>query len=635
MPYSSSRSTIYVVIGIGLLILTVSQLRRGDEASNASFVANSSPFEALKDYQPSAPLAQPPALLAQPPAPLGEIVQEQFKSIEPPLVSMPMPTVSLDDIAAKLPVEFPADSIETGLDAAANFVNTPKAIEMPAASADIEEPYYDLSFEDSEESLPVLDDVTASTESEPEPESLDLAQLEPPEIKQEAPAVIERVSTDMPAFSNIGNNDQKRIINNRLASPTKGPEATNLQNTVWKKNPFLTDAQMESPEATSIETSSFEPPSFETSSADTIGTDVIPPRIEALIQSEFVDTSEELSMVADLETALETPAQAILPSVDHKTMQSVVAAEVNHEISSPSIKIGITEADAQKAVHNIEYGKSLSRRGAAYAARQEFYSSLRILAQSHDKQVGGTAYTQALRKGIIAIKEAQDFIVTDTEAQIGLSVPNVIETHSTKIISAESAQGMTAIEAAQRYFAFASHQLSRCGGQNVVAAEALYCLGKLHSVQAKSGSDHSKLDLAKSMIYHRAAISADGSNFRSLNELGVLYANSGRFSESKHMLKSSLRIKQLPQAWRNLSVIHQRMGEHQLAQLANREFEVGSTQAPSSVIRWTPVEEFNKNAPLEQHAVSQASALLPDSPDTDSKTSTLKSLGSRILNSIR
>ena len=628
MPYSSSRSTIYVVIGIGLLILTVSQLRRGDEASNASFVANSSPFEALKDYQPSAPLAQPTA-------PLAEIVQNQFQSVETPLVSMPMPmpTVSLDDIAAKLPVEFPADSIETGLDAAADFVNTPKAIEMPAPTADIEVPHYDLSFEDSEESLPVLDEETAITE--PESESLDLAQLEPPEIKQEVPAMIERVSTDMPAFSNISNNDQKRIINNRLASPTEGSEATTSQNTGWKKNPFLTDAQMDSPEATSIETSSFESPSFETSSADTIGTDVIPPRIEAMIQSEFADTSEELSMVADLDTTLETPAQAILPSVDHKTMQSVVAAEENHEISSPSIKIGITESDAQKAVHNIEYGKSLSRRGAAYAARQEFYSSLRILAQSHDKQVGGTAYTQALRKGIIAIKEAQDFIVTDTEAQIGLSVPNVIETHSTKIISAESAQGMTAIEAAQRYFAFASHQLSRCGGQNVVAAEALYCLGKLHSVQAKSGSDHSKLDLAKSMIYHQAAISADGSNFRSLNELGVLYANSGRFSESKHMLKNSLRIKQLPQAWRNLSVIHQRLGEHQLAQLANREFEVGSTQAPSSVIRWTPVEEFNKNAPLEQHAVSQASALLPDSPDTDSKTSTLKSLGSRILDSIR
>ena len=378
-----------------------------------------------------------------------------------------------------------------------------------------------------------------------------------------------------------------------------------------------------------------ESPSLETSSADAIATDITPPRVESMVLSEFANTADDLSVIDDFAPSSASAVQTILPSVDHKTMQTVVAAEENHEASSPSIKIGISEADAQKAVHNIEYGKSLSRRGAAYAARQEFYASLRILAQSHDQQVGGTAYTQALRNGIMAIKEAQDFIVTDTEAQIGLSVSNVIETHSTKVISTESAKGMTAIEAAQRYFAYASHQLSRCGGQNVVAAEALYCLGKLHSVQAKSGSNDSKLDLAKSMIYHQSAISANGLNFRSLNELGVLYANSGRFDEAKHMLKKSLRIKQLPQAWQNLSVIHQRMGEHQLAQLANREFETSSSQAPISVIRWTPAEEFNKNAPLAQRTVSQASAILPDSEDTKSATSSLKSLGGRILNSIR
>lgn len=613
MRQTSNRSTVYVVIGIGLLILTVSQLRRSDEASNASFVANSSPFDALKDYQPAASDAIGMDLV-------DNVVDNVEANIEASLNSMP--TISLDKVAAKLPVDLPIAGIETGLadlDTAANFVNTLKEVELPAAPASLEEPYYDLGFEDSEESeesLPTLNDDIDSAAS------LDLANMEPLEVPKEAPAAIERVSTDMPAFGSIGNNAQKRIVNSRTASPSGESEGANFQNTAWKKNPFINDAPADSP-------------STEAPSADPITADILPPRIDVMMESEFTDIAEEPSSVTDFEPELMKQAQMILPTVDQETMQSVVAAEQNLEASSPSIKIGISQADAQKAVHNIEYGKSLSRRGAAYAARQEFYSSLRILAQSHDKQVGGTAYTQALRNGIVAIKEAQDFIVTDTEAQIGLSVPNVIETHSTKIISAESAQGMTAIEAAQRYFAYASHQLSRCGGQNVVAAEALYCLGKLHSVQAKSGSDQSKLDLAKSMIYHQAAISADASNFRSLNELGVLYANSGRLDESKHMLKDSLRIKQLPQAWQNLSVIHQRMGEHQLAQLANREFEMGSTQAPSSVIRWTPIEEFNKNAPLEQHTVSQASALLPTPVESKSGTSNLKSLGSRILDSIR
>ena len=624
MRHFSTRSAIYVVIGIGLLILTVSQLRRSDEVSNASFIANSNPFEALKDYQPSAPLA--------------EIAQVQPDIVEAPMASAP--TISLDNVTPEMPVEVPATPIETGLDAgleiAANFVNTPKAIEMPAVpkiempavpetATDVQESYYDdMSFEVTGEPLPLPTDQTAP----PEGLALETALIEPPEIQQEAQAITERVSTDFPTFSKMGNVGRRRIINNHLASPTGNTDDGNRPRSAWKKNPFLADPPTESSSA-------------EVPSADAIATDILPFEIESNVLSEFTDTPEDLSVIANLELTPSStlPGSTRLPSVDletmQTTMQTVVSESENLEAGSPPIKIGLSESDAQKAVHNIEYGKSLSRRGAAYAARQEFYASLRILAQSHDKQVGGTAYTEALRNGILAIKEAQDFIVTDTEAQIGLSVPNVIETHSTKVISTESAAEMTAIEAAQRYFAYASHQLSRCGGQNVVAAEALYCLGKLHSVQAKSGSNDSKLDLAKAMIYHQAAITASDSNFRSLNELGVLYANSGRFGEAKQMLKRSLRIKQLPQAWQNLAVIHQRMGEHQLAQLANREFEMTSTQAPISVIRWTPTEEFNKNAPLLQRPVSQASAILPDSEEAKSSTSSLRSLGGRILESIR
>ena len=614
MRQSTTRSAIYVVIGIGLLILTVSMFRRGDEASNASFVANSSPFEALRDYQPSSSWAennpdQSAAGQALPvSAPQGTV--QHSMTMQP--IDIPSPGIESSN--------FETDSAEAGIDIASSFVNTPQSVETPATPGDSEDSYYDLDFETSETPRPNFNDGLSASES------AGAAIMEPLEIQQETSTVVEqiaeRVSTDMPAFSRISRNGHGRIINNHIAVPGGDAEDTNLPNSSWKKNPFLTDAPADSP-------------SLELSSTNVIAKDVLPPRAESMILSEFTESPEDLSIIADLDSSSAPQAHTIVPSVDHETIPTVIAAEDNIESSSPSIKIGISEADAQKAVHNIEYGKSLSRRGAAYAARQEFYASLRILAQSHDKQVGGTSYTNALRNGILAIKEAQDFIVTDTESQIGLSVPNTIETHSTKVISTESAQGMTAIEAAQRYFAYASHQLSRCGGQNVVAAEALYCLGKLHSVQAKSGSNDSKLDLAKAMIYHQASISSNGSNFRSLNELGVLYANSGRFAEAKRMLKKSLRIKALPQAWQNLAVIHQRMGEHQLAQLAKREFEMTATQAPISVIRWTPAEEFNKNAPLAKHKASQASAILPIPENTKSATSSLRSLGDRILDSIR
>jgi len=617
MRQPTNPLAIYIVIGIGLLILAATQFRRGDEASNALFVSKSNPFEALNHYDQATPLA--------------DVGQNLVKNLDAHPISVP--SVPLEEIVADLPVEATLENfegsieIETATANAANFVNTfkpaelarptesPNPVEMPAAPAESNESSYDLDFKISEQSQ------TATDEEPAIGESFDLAVAEKVEMKQESPATIERISNEMRALNSVSkfsNDDQKKVINNHMASPSGEAEDTGLQSTRWKRNPFLSNVPVKS-----------------TQTAETTAVDVPPPAADPTNPSELAKLPEELLMVANLEPTPEILNGMVIPSVDRGTMQSVIASDENLEPSSPSIKIGISQADAQKAVHNIEYGKSLSRRGASYAARQEFYSSLRILAQSHDKQVGGTAYTQALRNGIVAIKEAEDFVVTDTEAQIGLRVPHVVETHSTKIISSQSAEGMTAIEAAQRYFAYASHQLSRCGGQNVVAAEALYCLGKLHSVQAKSSTISSKLDLAKSMIYHQAAISADGSNFRSLNELGVLYASNGRFEESKHMLKKSLRIRALPQAWQNLAVIHQRMGETQLAELANREFQMGSLQGPESVIRWAPAEEFNELAPLAQHTASQATALLPKSSDTNSGRSNLKSLGDRILNSIR
>jgi len=80
-------------------------------------------------------------------------------------------------------------------------------------------------------------------------------------------------------------------------------------------------------------------------------------------------------------------------------------------------------------------------------------------------------------------------------------------------------------------------------------------------------------------------------------------ANSGRLEESKDMLKRSLQIQQLPQAWKNLAVVHQRAGEQQLAQLAHQEFVISSRKNNPSMagnsIRWLTPENFNQGTPLE------------------------------------
>ena len=117
-----------------------------------------------------------------------------------------------------------------------------------------------------------------------------------------------------------------------------------------------------------------------------------------------------------------TPTTSILSVVPDKQNSAVV--------SEP----GLTESVAQRAAHHIEYGKTLARRGATQAAQQEFFASLRLLAQSRDEQVGSSEYSMSLRKAILAIKEAEDFMIHDTESQMGLDTSLVVETHRSQHI---------------------------------------------------------------------------------------------------------------------------------------------------------------------------------------------------------
>jgi hypothetical protein len=86
----------------------------------------------------------------------------------------------------------------------------------------------------------------------------------------------------------------------------------------------------------------------------------------------------------------------------------------------------------------------------------------------------------------MALKEAQDFMVNDTETEMGLDVAVAAETHRSGVLTADEAKLLTPVGAMQRYFAVAQSELQRAVGTNVVSAEALYCLGKLHSVDSQT-----------------------------------------------------------------------------------------------------------------------------------------------------
>ena len=299
----------------------------------------------------------------------------------------------------------------------------------------------------------------------------------------------------------------------------------------------------------------------------------------------------------------------------------------------------LTESVAQRAVQHIEYGKSLARRGSTQVAKQEFYSALSILAQAHDATSGANQHSMALRNGIMALKEAEDFVVQDAESQIGLNVKLVVETHRLDLISAAEQEQMTPIAAMQRYFAYAEKQLEIAGGRNVVAAEALYCLGKLQSVMSTNEPGPTRLSMAKAIVYHRAALASDTQNYRSANELGVLMARSGQLEEAKDLLKQSLLIQPAPQTWNNLAKVHERLGEQNLAQLAQAEFDraVMAANSGTQAIQWMATGEFNATAPMEFHENVARNPELPlkveateDKTSDDDKLLQLPSIGKRI-----
>lgn len=616
-----SRPTVYLVIGIGVLALLVSQFQSADNQVQTT-VSELDPFGTLenlsdKNLTKSAPIWGS----ISSPANVGQVEMERDEMTS---------TNSYQQMAAAV---LNRDATETqpfeGFTDVEPLNSTPQ-------SADID------SVEDQG---PVVNQINAIDDS--------LTVLEPDEpILLDSEMLEERYQLDDVADEIVETNVAEEIVDGDSlsidpvasieepkadAQPTsafeknmaRDAEGNSMRPRGWRKNPFIVESKPAS-DALEVETSSNETlPKLDDSASFSTDT----------IFSTEDNEDDQVSTAGNFEPENAPSVVSVIPSTE-EPIRSVMSTE--HEFSqhnqyneSLPIVIGLPDSVAHKAVHNIEYGKSLSRRGAAFAARQEFYSSLRILAQAHDTQAGGTAYTRALRDAIIALKEAEDFIVSDTETQIGLNVDAVVEGHSTKIIPVNEAANMTAIGAMQRYFAFASTQLRTASGQNAVAAEALYCLGKLHTVQAKFGANASKLDIAKAMVFHQAAIASDQTNFRSANELGVLMANSGRLQESQNMLKRSLGIQQLPQAWQNLAVVHQRSGEAQLAQLAQQEFLISSRQETEGVaqntIRWMDPKQFNQGTPIE---LRQGEAQTPQIPLPASQQNTGKPTISQRLKSL-
>ena len=356
----------------------------------------------------------------------------------------------------------------------------------------------------------------------------------------------------------------------------------------WKKNPFL-----------STNAPAFKPvdrnPEFKVPDS----------KVQPASMATTPQAVRSLNVLKDMPEAAQIPTPTpIVPQVDTMlpmdTMQPM-ASYGGAQIAP--IRVELPDSAAQKAAHHIEYGKSLTRRGASFAARNEFYQALRVIAEANDSVINGSDFTRALSQGMRAMKEAEDFSVGDAQSFAVVDVPSTIEAHRTKLLTPVEARQISPKNAMKRYYAYAGQQLDFAGGRNVVTAEALHCLGKLLSVvssQRPSSLDN-KRDLSQAIVFHRSSLLSNPSNSASANELGVLLAKSGELHEATNMFKQSLITHSTPQAWSNLAKTHHRLGEQQLAQMAKAEIAISaqSTSIATAGIQWIDNTEFNAIAPVE------------------------------------
>ncbi len=289
-----------------------------------------------------------------------------------------------------------------------------------------------------------------------------------------------------------------------------------------------------------------------------------------------------------------------------------------HSTAPPHHPSDAMRAVTQHAEQTIRHGYHLAERGALYSARAEFIQALRAIAQAMDVQAGTREHLEALSAGLTALEEAEDFILDGSQLESDLDVAAVVKAHQTPACKELDAARLLPVVALQHYYTYAQYQLASATGGTEAASMALFGLGKTYATMAIDKSMPSEIAEPKAMVFHWAALSAHRGNFLAANELAVLEARWGQDATARALLQYSVTILPHAAVWRNLAVVHRRLGETTLAELALQEAQLASQReaavklgnpqgiVPSADVRWLDSKEFAATSRTELDPQKQA-----------------------------
>jgi tetratricopeptide (TPR) repeat protein len=345
----------------------------------------------------------------------------------------------------------------------------------------------------------------------------------------------------------------------------------------------------------------------------------VPVRRLPTVAAPSPDFGLRLAELPDREPILAAPRNA-LPAPDIAENDAGPAPFIDDRQPQnrvPQVASGALQAVADKAEQQTREAFVLARRGAIYSARAEMMGALRMIAQALDAEAATDRHTEALAAGATALREADDFTPAGTRPGSTIDLSHVIAGHRTAVLKQANLGELTPLVAAQRYYTFAQEQFAAAAGRAPAASLALYGLGKLQTAVPASGSDAETIATAKAMVYYQAALLVENRNFLAANELAVLLAHVGQWTDARQVLLHGLRVHSQPELWRNLATVHGKLGEQQLADLARMEAARAEREIRSSrpaagldtgggLVQWVTPEWLAQDAGGDAAAVRPA-----------------------------
>jgi len=252
---------------------------------------------------------------------------------------------------------------------------------------------------------------------------------------------------------------------------------------------------------------------------------------------------------------------------------------------------------AQQAQQISDRGLAMAQRGMLFAGRAELTKALQLIAQALDVQTGANTHAAALASGLTALKEASDF-AAQGQGLGTVDVRAVALAHQTPLLKCQDATSLSPVVAQQQYYGFAQSQLIAAAGGQPAASQVLYRLGRLQTALAAHDAAPQALHGPQAIVFQQAALAIDGNNYLAANELGVLLARYGQLESARELLVRSVSIHPQVESWHNLSVVHRRLGEAELARQADRERELLAQKSGSSanragdLVRWVDTRTF-------------------------------------------